>query len=298
MQNKVWLSTGPIIAAFCAVVIWGASPAATAVAGRGIPPELIAGLRTLLGGLVVLPLLLLFRGRFPADWQGRFELITSGVFGFAAYPLILTFGVMNTSVTHASVILAAAPIFTGLFSFILTRHWPRSSWWIGGAMALAGIAILMTERMAPNANQVSATLMGDALVLLSVMFASVGYVYGGRTAARMGQWPGTVWSITIGALAFAPFILPAAVRFDWSSTGATELAALAFLAVMVTVIGYALWFWALAETGAARVAPLQFLQPLVGILLAASVLGESIMPSFILPVGLTLLGVWVTRRGQ
>ncbi len=59
-------STFPaLVAAFAAVTIWGASAAATAVAGRVMPPELIGGLRSLLGGTILLPVLLRFRDRLP-----------------------------------------------------------------------------------------------------------------------------------------------------------------------------------------------------------------------------------------
>lgn len=285
-----------IAAGLTAVFIWGASPAATAIAGRSITPELIGGLRTLLGAVILLPLLLRYRNRIPSDWSGMCELIVGGVFGFAAYPLVLSIGVLQTSVTHASIILAAAPIFTGLFSFLVTRKWPKRQWWIGSLIALGGISLLMMARGVTQATGRSPTIWGDILVLISVFCASIGYVYGGRTSTRIGQWPATVWSITIGALVFAPFILPAAFRFNWAETEGAGIAAMAFLVLFVTVVGYALWFLALAEAGAAAIVPLQFLQPIVGVAIAILFLGETLSLTVILSTVLILLGVWFARR--
>lgn len=287
-----------MLAALAAVAIWGASPAATAIAGRSIPAELIAGLRTVLGGVILLPLLLHFRDRFPAGRSGRLELIAGAIFGFVAYPLTLSTGVLKTSVTHASVILAAAPIFTGLLSFLMTGRWPKALWWLGGLISLAGIGLLMAARSSANVTGSPATLWGDCLVLLSVMFASAGYVFGGRSSALIGQWPATAWSIGIGALAFAPLALPSAAAFDWSAVGMAELAALLFLVLMVTIIGYALWFYALAGAGAAKVAPLQFLQPVVGVVLAALLLGETIFLSTIVGGMLVVAGAWMARKAS
>lgn len=284
----------PLLAAFVAVAIWGASPAATAIAGRSIPAELIAGLRTLLGGVVLLPLIFHVRNRFPPRGSARLEFVTGAIFGFVAYPLTLSFGVLKTSVIHASVILAAAPIFTGLLSFLITGKWPRARWWTGGMVCLAGIGLLMASR--GSAAGSLATLWGDALVLLSVMFASVGYVFGGRGSALIGQWPATALSIGIGALAFAPLTLASTAAFDWSGVARTDLAALLFLVIMVTIVGYALWFYALAGAGAAKVAPLQFLQPVIGVALAALLLGETILPTTIMAGMLVIAGVWLTRR--
>ena len=277
------------------MAIWGASPFATAIAGRSIPPELIAGLRTGLAGLILLPLVIKFRHALPVDWPSRAELFIGAVFGFAIYPLVLSVGVLKTSVIHASIILAAAPIFTGLLTFFITRKWPGGLWWIGSLVAISGVATLMAWRGSAQVGS-PATIWGDTLVLISVLCASVGYVYGGRSAARMGQWPATAWSIAIGALVFAPFVLPGAASFGWSSTALADLLALLFLVVFVTVAGYALWFQALAKAGAQRVAPLQFLQPAIGAALAAIWLGEALSTGAVAAMALILTGVWLTRK--
>lgn len=287
-----------MIFALVAVAIWGASPAATAVAGLSLPPELIAGLRTVLGGVILLPLAVKFRHKIPTDKRGVVELLLGGIFGFAAYPLVLSIGVLETSVAHASIILAAAPIFTGVFSFLLTKRWPKALWWVGGLVAMVGIAFLMMLRLGLDAGGTASTLEGDLLVLLSIIFASVGYVFGGRSSERIGLWPATTWSIVVGAIVFVPFTLAQALRFEWSVVGLPEVASVVFLVVFVTVVGYALWFQALAAAGAVKIAPLQFLQPIVGVILAIALLGEAFSPYFLIPMGLIILGVWVSRIGN
>ncbi len=100
----------------------------------------------------------------------------------------------------------------------------------------------------------------------------------------------------IGALAFAPFTVPQALSFDWSASSIFDILALAFLVLFVTIVGYALWFYALGEAGAAAVAPLQFLQPVVGIIVAVSFLGEALSLNIVISAGLIIFGVWLTRR--
>jgi drug/metabolite transporter (DMT)-like permease len=112
----------------------------------------------------------------------------------------------------------------------------------------------------------------------------------------MGQWPATAWSIVIGAVVFAPFVFPGAMRFDWSTTAFTDVLALLFLVVFVTVAGYALWFEALARAGAGRIAPLQFLQPVVGAGLAVIWLREPMSIGAVGAMALILCGVWLTRK--
>lgn len=71
----------------------------------------------------------------------------------------------------------------------------------------------------------------------------------------------------------------------------------------VTILGYALWYWALGQGGIAQVGLLQFLQPVSGVFLAWVLLGEGLTGTLLLATTLVLLGVWIaapraSRRHQ
>ena len=55
-----------ILAALLAVIVWGGSPVGTKLAVASLPPLTVAALRTVLGGVVALPLALLLRIPPPA----------------------------------------------------------------------------------------------------------------------------------------------------------------------------------------------------------------------------------------
>lgn len=285
----------PILAALLAVFIWGASPPATMLAAGSIPPDLIGGLRSMLAAGLMLPAIFWFWRYFPQGLPDCTELVLGGISGFALYPLLLSIGVTETSVSHASLILAGAPVFTGFISFFLTQDWPRRSWWGGAAISMTGVALLVSATV-NDAAQSTASLQGDALVLLSVLFASIGYVFGGRSSARMGKWPATFWMLLVGALAFAPFLLLPAVAYDWRSVTFEAAAGMLFLVIAVTILGYALWFWALSAGDTAKIAPLQFGQPIVGVGLAVAFFGEPITAVILLSGGLIIFGVIVSSR--
>lgn len=285
----------PALAGMVAVIIWGASPAATMLAATSIPPELIGGLRSMIAAALMLPGIFWFWSHLPTGARARVELFGGGAAGFALYPFFLSIGVTQTSVSHASLLLAAAPIFTGLISFVLTQNWPRPAWWGGAAIAMSGVAFLVSAT-ATDAAATKATIYGDGLVLLSVLFASVGYIFGSRSSAKMGKWPATFWMLVTGALIFTPFLLGPAVSFDWAGASLQAVSGLAFLVIAVTIIGYALWFWALGAGDAAKIAPLQFGQPLVGVGLAAAFFGEPITAIILLSGALIVLGVVVSNR--
>ena len=73
----------------------------------------------------------------------------------------------------------------------------------------------------------------------------------------------------------------------------TTWALLAYLAVLVTFVGFAVWFWGLRALPAARAGALMFLQPVSGLALASLVPGERLSPTFLLGCALVLAGVYL-----
>jgi drug/metabolite transporter (DMT)-like permease len=75
--------------------------------------------------------------------------------------------------------------------------------------------------------------------------------------------------------------------------------ALIFLGVASTGFAYALYFFALSGTQATTIAALQYLEPLITLVIAIIFLGEIVTFISLLGGGLILFGVaWVERSGR
>lgn len=291
-----------IVAALAAVVLWGASPVAAKVAVGELSAITVALLRTFLGGLLALPVVLALRIPLPATRRLKLVLLLTGFCGFIAFPIPFTIGLKMTSANHASMILAALPITTGAIALLWDRRRPTRIWIIGSLIALAGEAVLIGGRQGAGAvNQPS--LAGDLLVLVSNFAASLGYVAGGRL--QQAGYPSTGTTFW-GAVAMAALLAPVVVTLTLFGGLGAEMAgaatrswlAILYLAAVSTIIGYVLWYWALGKGGIARVGLIQFLQPVSGVILAGMLLGEAISVSFALASALVLGGVWLAIRGK
>ena len=161
------------------MVIWGATPVATRLATDGLEPLVVAVLRTVLAGAVVLPLIALRGPALPRRPRARGLLAISAVTGFVLFPVVYTIGQERTSAMHGSMILAALPVITGLYAALVTRRRPGSWWLVGCAIALAGEAVIVAVRTGASAE--GATLVGDLLVLASAL-AVAAWVRGRRDA--------------------------------------------------------------------------------------------------------------------
>jgi drug/metabolite transporter (DMT)-like permease len=284
-----WL---PTLVALAVVVLWGASPVVTKLATAELDPLLIGLGRTLLGGLIALPLAAVLRSA-PPPRRLLLPFALSAFGGFIAFPVLFSFGQRLTSAMHGGLILAALPIFTGLYAAAVERRAPSGRWWLGCAVAFAGEIVLIGARAAAGG---AGSLAGDLLVLLAALFGSLGYVAGARLAqAGYASLGATLWGIMAASLVVAPALavaggdaLPAASWVAW--------AALAYLALVVSILGYVGWYWSLGRGGIARMGTIQFLQPISGLALAFLLLGERPSATLAIATVLILAGVVIARR--
>lgn len=284
----------PIIVAALVMVVWGASPAMTKIAARDLSSLEVGVLRTLIAGLVVAPIMLATRERLPAIRHQRL-LLVSAISGFVAFPILYSIGQGRTSAMHGGMILAALPIFTGAYAALLDRRRPTRAWLAGSALALAGEVVLVSIRSGDGG--AGATVFGDALVVLAAMLVSIGYVAG----ARLGQGgyralAATYWGVIIGALLVLPVLGGTITADGLPDAGLESWAAIAWMAVVTSIVGYIGWYWALARGGIQRISTIQFLQPFSGLLIAAWLLGEQFTLPLVVASVMILAGVTITQR--
>jgi drug/metabolite transporter (DMT)-like permease len=113
------------------------------------------------------------------------------------------------------------------------------------------------------------------LVVAGVAYASYSLL-GRRVLERHAALGVTIRSLVWGAAALLPL-----AALEWVSGArpvwtATAVWGTLYLAVVITALGYVVWNWALARVPAPRAAIFLNVQPIVGALLGAVVLGEAI----------------------
>src|SRR5262249_39116972 len=127
---------------------------------------------------------------------------------------------------------------------------------------------------------------------------SLGYVAGAMLPPRgLSSLATTLWGVLLGTIVLAPLAVGVFARDGFPDAGPKSWGAVLFLAVMTSIVGYIGWYWALDRGGIARVATLQFLQPISGFLLAALALGEAVTLPIVAGSALILGGIVVAQRG-
>lgn len=267
-------------AAATALLLWSGTVVAIKYSIQDIDALTAGLLRSAIAALLALAVASLLRFPFPRRWPTRLLLFYAGVTSFAVWPAVLSLGVRYTSATHAALIMALLPVFTAFIAKAFDRQRIRPGWFAGAAIALAGTAWLILSRTGAEAEAAAggppASVLGDLIVLAGAIVCSSGYVAGARLAPALGIWGTNFWALALALLVQIPALAILAPYTDWSAVGAPAWGGIFYMAIGCSLIGYALWFWALGAGGIARIGTWQFIQPVLGVVAAALILFEPV----------------------
>lgn len=257
------------------MVFWSGTAIANRFAVEHVDALTAGAFRSMVAGWIALALALALRLPFPAGKRHRTLLVYAGWTNFAIWPSMLSVGIWLANASHAALIMALIPVFTGLIAAAVEKRRLRPGWWLGAGIAIAGTAFLVAFTRPPGDLAMAGRfLAGDLVLLAGVGLCASGYVAGARLSPVIGSWGSTFWGLSAALLLLVPVVAVLWPRTDWAAVPAGGWAALAWLALLSSMAGYALWFFAMERAGIARVAVVQFIQPVLTVLAAALLLDE------------------------
>lgn len=274
-------------AAVLCVVLWGLNFVAIALGLHDFPPLLFASLRFLLAAI---PAIFLIR---PPDvgWV-RVALIglLMGVIQFGALFVAIHLGL---AAGLASVIIQSQVIFTAVISGFALRERPSKGRVVGLLIAVAGLSLI-------GAGANSATsVAGFALCLLA------GAAWGGGNVLTRASRPRRPFALLVYSSAFAPIpLLVLSLLLEGPDTDLHALLTLSppgllvlvYVSGCATLVGFGVWYRLLSRYPADTVAPFTILVPVVGLLSAWAVLGQTVTPADMLGAAIAVAGLVITHK--
>ena len=250
----------------CAL-IWGTTWFAirVCIAPGGYPTYLAAALRfviavAVLGALFGVGL----AGRGPADGRARRGVALAGVLCGLGYGLVYA-GETRISGGLAAVIFCTLPVMTALTTFLAGLERPRAGFLAGSAVALAGIGIIYADRMGTSGNQA----VGVALVLGSVIVCAGYNLILKRHASGSDPLATNIPFLGAAAVTLALFALVQERRGPpWPPPLGPTLA-LVYLAILGSVVTFALYFFLLRRMSLTAVSTLVFVEPVIALVIDA-----------------------------
>jgi drug/metabolite transporter (DMT)-like permease len=273
-----------------ALLTWSSAYASIAYALPSFTPGEVALARLGIASICFALLLVIRRVPLPArrDWP---QLALLGVIGLTAYHICLNYAETRIASGTASIMLSLIPAATVAVSAVWLRERLPARTLTGLGIALLGVVLVVLA----SGKQVKFQLMA-LLALVSVIASAIYFVGQKPLFARnsmLGVTAFTFFAGTLGALPFGWHLPQALAVAPWS-----RIAALVWLGVAPTFIGYLAWNAALRRTSASQVSSFIYFSPPMAVLLGMLWLHEQ--PGVLTLVGgvITILGVVLanTRR--
>ena len=300
------LSTSPpqgalttVYVALVLVQIWFASFSVVAkLALREIGPRGLIVVRVVLATLVFL-LAWAARGRERVALRDLARIAVYAVFGIVLNQLLFIEGLKRTTATNAVVLGASIPVFTVAVALVLGRERATLTKLLGLSLALIGA---LTVTGWSHFQGSSTMLTGNLLVLCNSLSYSIYLVISREILARYRALTVIAFTFLIGTLGILPFGLGEFLR-DAPHLRPGTWVALGYIVAFPSVGTYLLNTYALARVEASLVAIYIYLQPVLGAVLALSVLDERPTLGTVLGCGLIFGGIWLVgqdarRRGR
>ena len=288
--------------AFAAVyLIWGSTYLAIRFAIETIPPLLMAGTRFLLAGAGLYAWVVV---RGQATRPTRLE------WGSATLLGALFFLGGNGGVTWAeqlvpsgltSLEIATVPLWLTLIEWRRTRGArPDAATSAGLLIGFAGVALLLGARGGPAGTEIP--LLGGAVLLGADLCWAVGTIY----AKHLPRPPSLLQTGAMQMLAGGALLCIAGAatgeipRLRNAEFTARSLWALAYLTVAGSAIAFNAYAWLVQTTTPSRVGTYAYVNPIVAVILGATLGGETIGPRTLVAGAIVVAGVAliITAQGR
>ena len=272
------------------LLFWGSAFPFIRIALRAYSPAHLTLLRFLTASAAMVVYALVVRTRLPSlrDWP---PLIGLGFLNVAAYHTLLNFGLVTVSAGAGSLIVNTSPVFAAVFASKILGEPVDGRAWAGLFISLFGAGLIAFGagggfRFSPGA----ALLVGCAITwaLSIVLTKPLLKRFTAVQVAIVGVWCGTAM-----LLVFAPGLYEAVQAAPPMATWS-----IVYLGVFPIAVAYATWSYTLSRLPATRVAGYTYTIPVIALVVAYVMLGETPGPLALIGGAVALAGVFLANAGR
>ena len=274
-----------LFAALC--LIWGVPYLLIKVAVAEITPASLVFLRTVVGSLVLLPIVLA-RGDVRALLPRWRPILLFTVAEIAVPWLLLSHAEQRLPSSLSGLLVASVPLVGVVIARLSGQPEPL------GGRRLAGLWIGLAGVVALLGFDVRG---GDLFAAGEMVVVVIGYAVGPMVVARrLGDVP-TLDVVAVSLAAAAVLYAPAGVAqlpTAWPSPAV--VAAVVILGVLCTAVAFVLFFQLIGEVGAVRATVVAYVNPAVAVAAGVAVLREPLTVGTVIGFVLILAGSWIATR--
>lgn len=224
--------------------------------------------------------------------RDHFRIFLLGLIIIPLNQVIYLVGQSLTLASHSGLLFAMVPIFIYLLAVIFLREKPTVRRSAGIIIAFSGVYIILSGgKIEYDTNYI----LGDLLVLMAVVAWAAATVMAKPLALKYGAFRVTGLALLYGSVLYLPYGFYRALSFDFGHVTWMGWFSVLYMAILVSILAYFLWYWLLKNMEASRLAIMQNIQPIIAAAVAAVTLAEPISRAFVIGGIIALAGVIITE---
>jgi drug/metabolite transporter (DMT)-like permease len=230
----------------------------------------------------------------PRDsWR---SLALMGFVGVFVHQMIQAHALTMTTAVNTGWLIGLTPVWSALLSAWVLRERFGPFKIAGLVLGFLGAALVVTRGRLGAGLLALPQTRGDLMILASTLNWAVYTVLGHPAIKRLGPTRATTGALSLGWLMLVPFFVYTAGWREYPRLSVVGWAAVLFLGIACSGLGYLFWYGALERIEASKVAAFLYLEPLVTLAAAAVLLGESVSVTTVVGGMLVLVGVALVQR--
>lgn len=254
--------------------LWAGSYIAGKAALATWPFASVNMVRFTIAAAILLPVLWRGRHQLPKSPRDRWRLVAMCGLGFVGNKALEYLGLSLTTATDTALLIAAEALATVLLSVALLSERIRLLEAVGLILGGIGVYLVVEGGLRAPTLLSGSQSVGNLLVVASLILESGFTVIGKTVVERYPPLLITAAVVTGSLIAWWPAGIAALWVRGWPSLSIAGWIGIAYLGAITTALCYWAWLWGLKRVMPGAMAPLLFIQPLLGTALAVWVRGE------------------------
>ncbi|HEY3296798.1 MAG TPA: EamA family transporter [bacterium] len=267
-------------------IVWGTTYLGIKIALEGFDPFFMVGVRFLIAGLLMSPVLLRKRAQLPADRKEWLAIIVSGICLLVGGNGLVTLSERYIASGVTALTVATNPawaVLIGGWFFSREERYGKIAL-TGMLLAMAGVVLLHHNRLSVGNHDLPGVLAACASPILWATGSLIARNYIRRTDVL------TTTALQMLAATIPVFLISLALGESWHVTLTARVVwAMVFLILIGSVLVYAAYVWLTQHMPISRIVTYTYINPVVALILGRIVLGEPI-EAHVIPASALIIG--------
>jgi drug/metabolite transporter (DMT)-like permease len=281
-----------VLAAVASSAIGGIAGGATRFVVHATDPVTLGVFRFGTGFLILLPIALLMKSRWPKgrDWLAVAAL---GILFFFAFSILFNLAYTYTTAARGALTLSTMPLMTMLVGAALGIETLTVRKTAGVLVAMTGVLFALAFGLS---DAPAGAWRGELVMFAATFCMSLYNVWSRPFIARSD--PLAFLTAGMGAAAFCLLVWALAIHgFDAAAQfGAPQWIAIAYLGIVGSAGAFILWVFALSRTSPTKTAVTITVNPVFASIVGAVAIGEGIGLNLIVGLAAVAAGIWLAAR--